>query len=213
MRHPLLAVVDQITADATYTTTDLAHLLRMHRSSINSLAQGGWFPGGQHRPHTRGGRQRVWTGTELLAAAHLDEDQLPTLDHARLAPSTLWRMGCGCDDCLDWHNETTRERRRRIAAGAFPAQVRRRVLDEVAAGVPVPEAAKAAGVTVGQVWGCYRVHTDFARLLDEAGEALCQSPGDSRCGTPAGYAGLSCRGTACRIAKRAEREPTAARQS
>jgi hypothetical protein len=199
MDHPLARVVDRIDPDARYRAGDLAELLGLARSSTNTLALSGWFPGFEwERVPGADGRQRVWTGAALIAAADTDP---PALDHTRYAPSTLWRLGCGCDDCLAWHNADSRTRRRADADAAFPAQRRRRVLELVAAGDvdSIQAAAVKAGATPGQVFGLARRDDDFRAALDEAAVALCV--GGDLCGRPRGYR-LGCRGTMCRRAHR-----------
>ncbi|MFE5037137.1 hypothetical protein [Streptomyces sp. NPDC056683] len=199
MDHPLARVVDRIDPDARYRVADLAELLGLARSSTQTLAISGWFPGSEwERVPDAAGRRRVWTGAALIAAADTDP---PALDHDRYAPSTLWRLGCGCDDCLAWHNRDSLTRRRAAADAAFPEQRRRQVLELVAAGdvANIPEAAVQAGVTAGQVYGYARRDDDFRAALEEAAVALCV--GGDGCGTHRGWR-LGCRGTACRRAHR-----------
>lgn len=197
MQHPLAGVVDRIDPDALYRTPDLADLLGLALSSTNTLALSGWFPGAERErvPGADGVRQ-VWTGAALIAAAGTDP---PPLDHTRYSPSTLWRLGCGCDTCLAWHNADSRSRRRARSDAAFPEQRRRQVLDLVAAGdvATIEEAAERTGVTPGQVHGLARRDDTFRAALDEAATALCI--GGDRCGRPCGYQ-AGCRGTACRRA-------------
>ncbi|MEU9056532.1 hypothetical protein AB0D37_40125 [Streptomyces sp. NPDC048384] len=117
------------------------------------------------------GTRLVWTGAALIAAADTDP---PPLDHTRYAPSTLWRLGCGCDDCLAWHNADSRERRRVLADAAFPEQRRQQVLELVAAGdvASIEQAAERAQVTPGMVFGLARRDDAFRAALDEAAMAL-----------------------------------------
>lgn len=196
MQHPLAPLVDGIDPDALYRIPDLAELLGLAKSSTITLAISGWFPGAEREPVPGARARQVWTGRALIAAA---ETEPPELDHDRYAPSTLWRLGCGCEDCLAWHNDDTRERRRAAADAAFPEEARRLVLELVAAGdvATVAEAAKEAGVTAGQVYGLANRDEEFRAALDEAGMALCR--GGDRCGRPVGYR-QGCRGTACRLA-------------
>jgi hypothetical protein len=199
MDHPLARVVDRIDPDARYGTADLAELLGLARSSTSTLALSGWFPGSEwERVPGAHGRRLVWTGAALIAAADTDP---PALDHTRYAPSTLWRLGCGCDDCLAWHNADSLTRRRAAADVVFPEQRRRQVLELVAAGdvATIEEAAARAEVTPGQVFGLARRDDDFRAALDEAAVALCV--GGDQCGRPCGYRN-GCRGTACRRAHR-----------
>jgi hypothetical protein len=199
MDHPLARVVDRLDPDALYRIPDLAGLLGLAISSTHTLASSGWLPGSDwERVPGADGRRLVWTGAALVAAA--DTEPL-ALDHDRYPPSTLWRLGCGCEDCLAWHNDDSRARRRTVADAQFPEQRRRQVLDLVAAGdvSSVGEAAERAGVTLGQVYGLARRDDDFRASLDEAAEALCV--GGDRCGRPGGYR-AGCRGTACRRAHR-----------
>ncbi|MFJ5779986.1 hypothetical protein [Streptomyces sp. NPDC093094] len=102
MEHPLAHVVDRIDPDARYRIPDVAVLLDLAVTSTQTLTASGWFPCSTFEPrpapaHSR----RVWTGAALIAAADTDP---PPLDHTKYAPSTLWRLGCRCDDCLAWHN-------------------------------------------------------------------------------------------------------------
>ncbi|MEU5445778.1 MULTISPECIES: hypothetical protein [Streptomyces] len=197
MDHPLAHAVDRIDPAALYRSDDLAELLGLARSSVNTLALSGWFPGVTWE-RSAGGRQRVWTGAVLIAAA---DTEPPALDHSLYAPSTLWRLGCGCDSCLAWHNADSRTRRRTAADAAFPEQRRQEVLDLISAGAvaTIEEAAAQATVTPGQVYGLARRDVDFRAALDEAAVALCV--GGERCGRPCGYR-QGCRGTACRRAHR-----------
>lgn len=197
MSHPLASLVDRIDPAALYRIPDLAELLGLSRSSAMALELSGWFPGsGRERVPGARGVRRVWTGAALIAAAGIDP---PPLDHGRYAPSTLWRLGCSCDDCLAWHNADTRGRRRAVSDERFPQEKRDQVLELVAAGdvASITEAAKEAGVTAGQVYGLALRDAEFRAALDEAGMALCR--GGDRCGRPAGYR-QGCRGTACRLA-------------
>nr|WP_119589442.1 hypothetical protein [Streptomyces scabiei] len=199
MDHPLVRVLDRITPDARYRAADLAELLGLARSSTNTLILSGWFPGAQwERVPGADGRRRVWTGTALIAAADSDP---PALDHARYAPSTLWRLGCGCDDCLAWHNADSLARRRAASDAAFPEQRRRQVLELISAGDvdSMEEAAARAEVSSGLVFGLARRDEGFRAALDEAAVALCV--GGALCGRPRGYR-TGCRGTACRRAHR-----------
>jgi hypothetical protein len=123
----------------------------------------------------------VLTGAALIAAADTDP---PASDHSRYAPSTLCRLGCRCVDCLAWHNDDSRARRRTAADAAFPEQRRRQVLQLIAAGAidSIGEAAQRAGVTPGQVHGRASRDKDFRAALDEAAVALCV--GGDLCGRP-----------------------------
>ncbi|MGW1617448.1 hypothetical protein ACWCQZ_50995 [Streptomyces sp. NPDC002285] len=149
-------------------------------------------------PGADGGRQRVWTGAALMAAADTDP---PALDHSRYAPSTLWRLGCACDGCLAWHNGDSRQRRRAVSDAAFPEQRRRQVLELASAGEvdTIEEAAAQAEVSPGLVFGLARRDDAFRAALDEAAVGLCV--GGDLCGRPNGYR-TGCRGTACRRAHR-----------
>jgi hypothetical protein len=199
VQHPLAAVVDRIDPDALYRIPDLAGLLGLAPGSTHSLALSGWFPGAERErvPGAAGVRQ-VWSGAALIAAAGIDP---PPLDHTRYAPSTLWRLGCGCDDCLAWHNTDSRDRRRARSDAAFPPQKRRQVLDLITAGdvTSIVEAAERAGTSPGLVFGLANRDPAFRAALDEAANALCV--GGDRCGRPIGYQ-AGCRGTACRRAHR-----------
>ncbi|MFI5814873.1 hypothetical protein ACIA7S_28440 [Streptomyces sp. NPDC051643] len=199
MDHPLARVLDRIGPDARYRTVDLAELLGLARSSVHSLAASGWFPGSVFEGIPgAAGRQRVWTGAALIAAADTDP---PALDHTRYAPSTTWRLGCMCEDCLSWHNDDTRTRRRAKADAVFPQQRREELLDLIAARtVPtIDEAAERVGVTPSQVHGIANRDPNFRARLDEAAVALCSNL--DTCGRPGGYRS-GCRGTMCRRAHR-----------
>ncbi|MBC2869788.1 hypothetical protein [Streptomyces mexicanus] len=199
MQHPLARVVDRIDPDARYRAADLAELLGLALSSTHTLILSGWFPGAEReRVPGADAHGRVWTGAALIAAADTDP---PALDHSRYAPSTLWRLGCRCEDCLAWHNNDTRARWRTAADAAFPEQRRRQVLELIAAGAvdSIEEAAAQAEVTPGRVYGLAQRDPDFRAALEEAATGLCVD-GDW-CGRPAGYR-AGCRGTACRRAHR-----------
>lgn len=113
----------------------------------------------------------MWTGAALIAAAGAEP---PPLDHARYASSTLWRLGCGCDDCLAVRRRhplpAAHGLRRRI-----PQQRRREFLELLASGevASLAEATERARVTAGQVLGLASRDDDFRDALDEAGMALC----------------------------------------
>ncbi|QKZ20300.1 hypothetical protein [Streptomyces chartreusis] len=198
MDHPLTRVLDRVVPDAQYRAPDLAELLGLALSSTNTLILSGWFPGAAWERAPGTDRRRVWTGAALIAAADTDP---PALDHSRYTPSTLWRLGCGCDGCLAWHNADSRQRRRAAADAAFPEQRRRQVLELVSSGDvdSIEEAAARAKVSPGRVFGLALRDQDFRAALDEAAVALCV--GGDLCGRPIGYR-TGCRGTACRRAHR-----------
>jgi hypothetical protein len=198
MQHPLAAVVDRIDPDARYRIPDLAELLGLAVSSAGTLGLSGWFPGGSRVSLPHGGGYWVWTGRALIDAADTDP---PALDHDRYSPSTLWRLGCSCDDCLAWHNADTRERRRAAVEAAFTQEQRSRMLEMMAAGdvATVTEAAAEVGVSGGQVYGLARRDAEFRAALEAAGMGLCR--GGDQCGRPIGYR-KGCRGTLCRRAHR-----------
>jgi hypothetical protein len=202
MEHPLARVVGRIDPDARYRTTDVAELLGLAVSSTSSLVLSGWFPGHEwERVPGAAGRRLVWTGAALIAAADTDP---PDLDHNRWARSTTWRLGCGCDDCLAWHNDDSRDRRREEADRLFPEQRREQLLGLIAAGrvSTITEAAEHVGVTPGRVHGMANRDPDFREQLDEAATALCLEL--DRCGRPGGYR-AGCRGTMCRRAQHPRR--------
>ncbi|KOU43574.1 hypothetical protein [Streptomyces sp. WM6378] len=63
MSHPLSRVVDRIDPDARYTASDLAAMLGIAKTNVNSLALGGLLPGGVWETISeRGGRRRAWQG-------------------------------------------------------------------------------------------------------------------------------------------------------
>jgi hypothetical protein len=196
--HPLARLADQIDPAGNDTSTDLASLLEVHRSTINTLRSGDYLPGSVMASHRRGGRQRTWTGQALLSA--LDLTDQPELDHDLYEPSTLWRLGCRCEECTQTHNADSQERRRRDAEERFPAQRHGEVLALVRARTEVADAATQLGLTAGQVYGPARVDLEFRRELDEAAQSLYVDATDTRCGTSAGYRWMRCRATSCRIA-------------
>ncbi|MFD9593146.1 hypothetical protein ACFWA9_10350 [Kitasatospora sp. NPDC059973] len=201
MSHPLERARGRISSGTTYTVLDLAELLGVSVQSIRALHHGGYLPGVEWSSIPgRGGGRYTWPGEQLLTCLDMNLDDLPPLDHDRYDPSTLWRLGCGCEDCTAWHAQSTRAYRRQAAEQQFPAARREELLALVQAGTDVKTAAPQAGVTHHQVYAFARTDDEFGRLLDAAAEALCVSAADSRCGTHAGYRHLSCRGTACRKA-------------
>lgn len=200
--HPLAGAIDKIEPNARYTADDLALLLGLHRMSVVTLAQAGYLPGEKVSNRTGGGRHYEWAGQAIIEAVGTEPPPLDDEAHHKYSLATLWRWGCGCDDCRAWHYESTRQRRRDQIEKKFPEQTRREVLAAVADGTQVADAAAKVGVSAHQVWGYTRVDEVFAAALDEAGEVLCVDATDSKCGTPGGHRWLKCRGTACRIAKR-----------
>jgi hypothetical protein len=194
-------ITSRVDPDRSYTTHDLASLLGCSVSSVYAAMTAGLLPA-QAVPGTGKGRgkPRTWTGAALLDAARRSTEDLPDLDHAARAASTLWRLGCGCDDCLHAHNAETREHRHRHGDRVFPEAARRQLLRMVSAGTPLDQAAAAAGVTRSQVYGRACWDSEFGGALDEAAQALCADPGRSACGTARAYRFLRCRGTACRTA-------------
>jgi hypothetical protein len=157
------------------------------------------------QPHARGGRQHIWTGARLLQIAQ--QPLVVEYDHDRYSPVTLYRVGCRCDVCMGAHAAAGRAQQRAAANEVFPAQSRRRLLELVASGVPVAEAATAVGVTSSRVYRRAEWDPGFAEELDEAAWALCLLGETSpQCGTASGYHGQphqlngrpGCRGTGCR---------------
>lgn len=208
MDHPLKAVLGQVKARQRYAVRDVAELLGVAVESARALDRGGWLPGGSYEPMPGavGGRRKVWTGAELRAAAEVEE--LPPLDHSRYAPATLWRWGCGCPECTAWHNASTGQWKRGRAEQAFPAQARARLLELVADGAEVKDAAAELGLpSSATVYARARWDAEFSEALDEAAGALCKDAADSRCGTPAGYRWMRCRATACRRAHNPDTRP------
>ena len=214
MSHPLKSIERQIRAQNLYTVRDLAGLLGVSIQSVRSVHAGGYLPGAawESIPGGRGGGRYVWRGEQLLAALDLTLDDLPALDHQRYAPATLWRLGCGCEDCSAWHNASTKADRRQQAGERFPPDRREQLLALVAAGTVVKEAAEAVGVRTGQVYGACTTDPEFSRRLDEAGEALCVAASDPQCGSHALYRRRGCRGTACRKAHNLQTRPQTAAQ-
>ncbi|MFE3504208.1 helix-turn-helix domain-containing protein [Kitasatospora sp. NPDC059146] len=208
MSHPLEQARARITADAPYTVRDLAELLGVSVQSIRALDHAGYLPGAVWSSIPgRGGGRYTWAGEQLLACLDMDLDDLPPLDHDRYDPSTLWRLGCACADCTAWHAKSTRAYRQRAREQRFPPEKREELLALVRTGTPVKVAAPQVGMTHHQVYALARTNAEFGRCLDTAGEALCVSAADSRCGTHAGYRHLTCRGTACRKAHAPETRP------
>ncbi|MEW1657904.1 hypothetical protein [Streptomyces sp. NPDC093707] len=203
--HPLAPVAAQIDPAATYTIRRIAALLGMAPASVSGMATYGLLPGGRMRPHARGGRQRVWTGEQLLRMAK--RPVRVRYDHEEFAPVTLYRVGCRCQPCVAAHSAESLERRRALAEEVFTPERRRRILDLVASQMPVAEAAEKAGVTLHQVYGRANWDAEFADELDEAGWSLCLLGQDHpQCSTASGYRGNAngkahrppCRGTGCR---------------
>ncbi|TGB05587.1 hypothetical protein [Streptomyces sp. MZ04] len=202
--HPLAPYADQIDPQGVYTVRGIAALLGMAHASVSGMATYGLLPGGRMRPHARGGRQHVWTGTQLLRIAK--RPVRVQYDHERFAPATLYRVGCRCHVCVAAHSAESLERRRALAEEAFTAEQRMRVLDLVETQTPVAEAAEKAGVTLHQVYGRANWDAGFAEELDEAGWSLCVLGQDHpQCSTASGYRGNEkgqhrppCRGTGCR---------------
>ncbi|MFE7032411.1 hypothetical protein ACFU9Y_19040 [Streptomyces sp. NPDC057621] len=213
--------MERIDPEKVYTVADIARLLGVSVSSVKGMAGYGWLPGGCMQAHARGGRQHIWTGARLLELTH--QPLVVEYDHERFSPVTLYRVGCHCDICTQAHAEASKAQRRASAEETFPAESRRRLLEQIAGGMPVAEAARAVGVTRNRVYGRAEWDPNFAQELDEATWALCVAGKDSPvCGTAGGYRGQpdrlngrpGCRGTACREwrrgASRSER-PVAAR--
>lgn len=178
----------------------IAGLTGLAVTSVSSLIAHGYLPGGRWVPARSGGGHRVWSGEQLLDMV----DHPPTIvfDHGTFSPATLWRAGCHCDMCTDWHNAATRQERRQASDEKFTAEQRRRLLESVADGIAVADAAQLVGVTLHQVYGRATRDAEFATALDNAAWALCElGPTDPRCGTAIAYSshsGPPCRGTGCR---------------
>ncbi|MFF8809880.1 hypothetical protein [Streptomyces omiyaensis] len=202
--HPLADCAERIDPQESYTVRRIAALLGMAPGSVTGMATYGLLPGSRMRPHARGGRQHVWTGRQLLRIA--GRPVRVRYDHERLAPATLYRIGCRCVICVADHSAESQERRRALAEAAFTADQRSRLLELVTAQTPVPKAAQEVGVTLHQVYGRATWDAEFAEALDEAGWSLCAlGQDDPRCSTAAGYRGSeggahrpACRGTGCR---------------
>ncbi|MFJ4880161.1 hypothetical protein ACIP93_33805 [Streptomyces sp. NPDC088745] len=208
--HPLASYASQIDPQEVYTVRAVAALLGMALPSVSGMATYGLLPGGRVRPHARGGRQRVWTGAQLLRIAK--RPVRVQYDHEKLSPTTLYRVGCRCQVCVAAHSAESLERRRALAEEAFPAEQRQRVLELVETQMPVAEAAEKVGVTLHQVYGRANWDFGFAEALDEAGWSLCVLGQDNpQCSTASGYRGNEggrshrppCRGTGCREWRRA----------
>ncbi|MFC1405686.1 MULTISPECIES: hypothetical protein [Streptacidiphilus] len=206
--HPLATVVDRIDPRGSYTTRDIADLLRVSDSTVHSLLGGHLLPGGRRRTAPGGGVRWAWTGRALLRAAQLRMDTRRRLPHQDLSPLTLWRLGCRCERCTAAHNDRDRDRRRQLADTVLTEDIRRQLLATVAAGAPASEAAAAVGVSAQRVYGVASRDQEFAAELAEAGWSLCAAGrADARCSTPAAYRD-GCRGTGCRLARReANRRP------
>ncbi|MFJ5099382.1 hypothetical protein [Streptomyces sp. NPDC088557] len=215
--HPLAPYADRIAPGQTYTIRSVADLLELSVPSVSGMATYGLLPGSRWRPGSRGGRHQVWTGRQLLRLAR--KPVRAGFDHERFSPVTLYRIGCRCPVCTAAHRSASRERGRALAEQTFPEEMRRRVLDLVAAGTPVAQAAEQAGATLSRVYGRAVWDGAFAEGLDEAGWALCVLGEENpRCGTSGAYRGLeategraACRGTGCREWRRdqarQERQP------
>ncbi|MGW0491142.1 type I-E CRISPR-associated protein Cse1/CasA [Streptomyces olivaceus] len=203
--HLLAPYADDIDPEQLYTVRQIASLVGLAVTSIYSLTAHGYLPGGKPVLEGPGRSRRVWTGQELLALV----SQPPAIvyDHDTFAPATLWRVGCRCDRCTDWHNASTAQARRQTADEKFPAPARQAVLELVAGGMSVADAAQLAGVTLHQVYGRATRDEEFADALDEAAWALCVLGQDHpQCSTATAYAshsGPPCRGTGCREWRRA----------
>jgi hypothetical protein len=203
--HPLAFCANQIDPERTYTVRTVAALLGMAPSSVSGMATYGLLPGSRQRAHARGGSERTWTGKQLLRLSR--RPVRVQYDHEKLSPATLYRVGCRCPVCVNAHSTESRARRRGLAEAAFTGEQRKRVLNAVAAGTPVADAAHQAKVTLHQVYGRATWDAEFAEDLDEAGWALCVlGHDDPLCGRPGAYRGYEqgeayrppCRGTGCR---------------
>ncbi|WP_244224160.1 hypothetical protein [Streptomyces tirandamycinicus] len=203
--HPLAAYAEKIDVEAVYTLRQVAGLMELAPSSVQAMARHGWLPGSRVRPHARGGRRYTWTGKQLLRLAN--RPIRVAFDHELFSPTTLYRVGCRCQTCVDAHTVESRERRHRLSDEAFPEEKQKRLLGLVADQMPVAEAAAAVGVTLGQVYGRANWDPSFAEELDEAAWSLCVlGPDSPGCSTPSGYRGYArgrdprpaCRGTGCR---------------
>ena len=139
----------------------------------------------------------------------MESTQVPH-DHVQYAATTLYRYGYRCPQCTEAHAAESRERNRAAAAEAFTTEQRCFVLELVAAGVSVSEAAEVVGVDGAWVYARAVWDSDFAKELDLAGWTLCVlGPDHPKCGTATGYRGSvrddtrpGCRGTGCREWKR-----------
>ena len=202
-QHPLAPYVDQIDPDRTYNMRDIAVLIGTSRGSVETMRKLGALDGAVAEVMPGGGRMWTWRGSQLVQMASKPL-RLQGLDHSKLAPVTLYRVGCGCPACRQAYVDEARERRRALSEERFPAAARETVLSRVWEGYTVVEAAEMAGVSTNQVYRRTEWDADFGSALDEAAWTLCQAGPDSpRCGTAGMYRGLGtgyspCRGTGCR---------------
>jgi hypothetical protein len=113
-------------------------------------------------------------------------------------PHSRWRYGDRDPSATAGHNADSRTYRQRLAAEAFPPGARRRVVDRVAAGTGLAEAATEVGVTWQAVRAWSSRDPEFFGQLDEACRAA--APPGTEHGTAGGYRHARCRCSRCRAA-------------
>lgn len=119
-------------------------------------------------------------------------------------PTTLYRDGSRDDYAREGKNAAHRSYRRSLADAAFGPAARDWIIEQVASGVPLPQAVEAMPVGLGrvsvvQVHGRARWDPDFRRRLDDALDAYSAPYKSDKCGTPTGYRN-GCRCRPCRTA-------------
>jgi len=113
-------------------------------------------------------------------------------------PHSRYRAAERDDDARAGHAAEARRIREERAADTFPPETRASVLEAVAKGVTLADAAQAVGLT-RQFVSAWAVRDDgFADELDDAYRAA--APTDTPHGTPTGYRYHRCRCRECRAA-------------
>ncbi|MFG1858432.1 hypothetical protein ACGFJT_41835 [Actinomadura geliboluensis] len=122
---------------------------------------------------------------------------------ARRRALNRWRKGDRTDTTRAIHNADLRAWRREQAAARLPPAQQRNLLNQIATGTPLPEAAAAHGLTVQRLFGRARWDQTWRDALDAA--LLAGRRDDIDHGTPQSYRWYRCRCPDCRRAKGATR--------
>lgn len=165
---------------------------------------------------------RWWLSQEMLPPPPWTDEQIRAVAGQRLparprgvlhGTDECWRAGCTRSDCRAAHSETVEARRNVNRESVFPPPARQRLLELVAAGMPLDTAADDVGVTGFVVWGRARKHPGFLTALDDA--LLAGRDPALPHGTAAAYkrARVPCKCPDCRAARRRHDEPPQQRRT
>lgn len=107
-----------------------------------------------------------WSHAQIKTAAAARKPTRPRgVEHGT---AECWRAGCARPECLAAHNADARRRRKRRRVEKFSLAARQTVLDEVAGGASVSEAAEGVNLGVFDIFGAARAEPEFREALDDA---------------------------------------------